>query len=159
MFKSKKKIFYWILVILWMMIIFYLSAQEANVSNNLSTGITKKIVTTINKVSPNKQIDIRAFNNIVRKNAHFIAYMILGFLSIMAIRCQNKLQSYRCIIYSFLLCIIYAISDEFHQSFVPGRGPSLKDVLIDSSGAIVGICIYIILAKLINKKRTWIFRR
>lgn len=39
------------------------------------------------------------------------------------------------------ICILYAISDEFHQLFVPGRGGQIRDVLIDSTGAIVGVAI------------------
>jgi len=43
-----------------------------------------------------------------------------------------------------LICVGYAISDEIHQIFVPGRGPQIKDVLIDSGGAAVGIFIWLV---------------
>lgn len=39
-------------------------------------------------------------------------------------------------------CIVYAVSDEIHQLFVPGRGAQVKDVMIDSTGAFAGIIIY-----------------
>ena len=43
-----------------------------------------------------------------------------------------------------LLCAcIYAVTDEFHQSFVPGRDPSAYDVMIDSAGALLGACLWI----------------
>jgi VanZ family protein len=53
-----------------------------------------------------------------------------------------------------LICVLYAISDEIHQSFVPGRGPSIIDVFIDSTGAITGIILgkaYLLKKKRINR--------
>ena len=44
---------------------------------------------------------------------------------------------------ALVVCILFAISDEFHQLFVPGRGAQVKDVLIDTAGAIVGMCIVV----------------
>ena len=48
------------------------------------------------------------------------------------------------VVFTLLLCIGYAITDELHQAFVPGRTPKLLDVLIDSSGASLGISIYVL---------------
>ena len=50
------------------------------------------------------------------------------------------------------ICII--VSDEVHQLFVPGRGAQVKDVLIDSAGAIVGICIYVLASRVSNINKT-----
>ena len=47
------------------------------------------------------------------------------------------------VVFTLLLCIGYAITDELHQAFVPGRTPKLLDVLIDSSGALLGIRMYV----------------
>ena len=55
-------------------------------------------------------------------------------------------------ILSFLFSVIYALSDEFHQSFVLGRDGNIVDVLIDSSGALVGILVSCIVYFLIMKK-------
>lgn len=52
---------------------------------------------------------------------------------------------------ALLTCVLYAISDEVHQSFVPGRGAQVKDVLIDSAGAIVGIGMSLGLSRLGKK--------
>jgi VanZ family protein len=67
------KIFSWAAVIFWMALIFYLSHQPATESNGLSTGITETIIKTVEKIAPNANFDIRSFNHMVRKNAHFIA--------------------------------------------------------------------------------------
>ncbi|WP_257348292.1 VanZ family protein [Pseudalkalibacillus decolorationis] len=133
-----------IAVILWIALIFYLSHQPATMSNELSTGITEVIVKTVEKVIPNMDFDIRGFNHIVRKNAHFFAYLVLGLLVINALR-RSELYGYRSIGLALLICVIYAISDEVHQLFIPGRSGEIRDVLIDSTGASVGIGVYLMI--------------
>jgi len=51
-----------------------------------------------------------------------------------------------------VFCVLYAISDETHQIFVPGRSAQISDVLIDSVGAIVGILMYLVLARIKLKR-------
>lgn len=86
---------------------------------------------------------------LMRKSAHFIAYLILGFLVSHAMQNEASTGSvWKRRGASLLLCVAYAISDEFHQQFVPGRGPLLKDVLIDGSGAAIGIMLYFSARKL-----------
>jgi hypothetical protein len=47
----------------------------------------------------------------------------------------------------FLIGVLYAVSDEIHQTFVPGRAGQLRDVLIDSCGVLAGICIIKVLRR------------
>jgi VanZ family protein len=80
----------------------------------------------------------------MRKSAHFIAYLVLGFLVSHAMKNEDSTApAWKQRGASLLLCVAYAISDEFHQVFVPGRGPLLKDVLIDGSGAALGVLLYV----------------
>jgi VanZ family protein len=137
----KRKVLPWLLVILWMALIFYLSHQPATRSNGLSKGATEIIVETVEKIAPNVDINKRSFNNIIRKNAHFFAYLVLGTLVSNGLR-GSGVAGYRSIGLALLFCILYAISDELHQLFVPGRGGQVKDVIIDSAGAVVGILGY-----------------
>lgn len=65
----------------------------------------------------------------------------------------SKGTGYQTIGLALLICVLYAISDEIHQHFVPGRGAQVKDVLIDSAGASVGIVGYLVLNRLINPAR------
>lgn len=139
----------WAIVLLWMLLIFYSSAQVADQSNKLSKGITEVIVETVEKVAPEATFDLDTFNHFVRKNAHFFAYLLLGIFVLHALW-RSGVGGVRALVIAFGICVLYAISDEVHQLFVPGRGGQAKDVLIDSSGAIVGIGIYRILKK---KKR------
>ena len=86
---------------------------------------------------------------LIRKSAHFIAYLILGFLVSHAMKSEvYTATAWKRGGASLLFCVVYAISDEFHQLFVPGRGPLLKDVLIDGSGAAIGIILYMSVRKL-----------
>jgi VanZ family protein len=138
------KILSWSAVILWMGLIFYLSHQPATESNQLSKGITKFIVKTVENVDPNPEFDIRGFNHIVRKNAHFFAYLVLAVLVINALR-RSGIYGYQSVGLALLICVLYAISDEIHQSFVLGRGSQVKDVIIDSAGVSIGIGVYVLI--------------
>lgn len=137
----KNKTISWTLVILWMALIFYLSHQPATQSNGLSTGITERIIVMFEKLAPNIEFDIRSFNHIVRKNAHFFAYLILGLLTSNALEISN-VEDKQGFIIALLISVLYATSDELHQLFVPGRSGQIKDVIIDSAGTLVGITLY-----------------
>lgn len=146
----KNNIVPWIPALIWMALIFFLSAQPAVNSNNLSKGVTKLIVETIGRILP-LQIEMSTVNDLVsqlnhfvRKFAHFFAYMILGVL-ITAAFVKNGIKGYKAFAFSLIICFIYAASDEMHQLFVPGRGCQFKDVMIDSVGAFVGITFHKIL--------------
>lgn len=140
----------WVLVFLWMFLIFNLSAQPANQSNSLSLGVTEKVIETINQVKPGADLNMEAVNHVVRKNAHFFAYLILAVLSLNALRNGHKLGGKKWLA-ALGICVLFAASDEFHQRFVPGRGPQVKDVFIDSSGALLGIGIYLIVSKVLKR--------
>ena len=131
----------WAAVILWMAFIFALSAQPREQSNQLSVGITEKIVDAVERAVPDREIDIERFNVVVRKNAHFFAYLVLGVLLANGFKVAgfNGLKVY---VWAVIFCILYAVSDEVHQLFVPGRGGQVRDVIIDTAGGAVGIFIY-----------------
>ena len=113
----------WILVMVMMGVIFNFSSQIADMSNELSTGITEKVVVVINDVF-SSDLEVKIMNRYIRKNAHFLIYMALGVLMMNALmRSENSLI--KAGIISFICSVLYAISDEFHQYFVPGRGPGL----------------------------------
>jgi VanZ family protein len=79
----------------------------------------------------------------IRKGAHLTEYAILALLLRSAIgepwRQAGKRLSWRITAVAFVLSAIYAASDEFHQSFVPSRSASVRDVLIDMCGAAIGL--------------------
>lgn len=67
---------------------------------------------------------------------HFLGYLVLGLLSFMALRADNPAGAAFAL--AVLLCSAYGVSDEFHQSFVPGRTPDIVDWGVDTLGAAVG---------------------
>lgn len=94
---------------------------------------------------------------IIRKLGHFSEYMTLGFFSFCYLSNffigNNKIKDFKkTVILSFLFSVIYATTDEFHQTFVVGRDGNIVDVLIDSSGSLVGILLSSILYFLVMKK-------
>lgn len=151
------KIISWTAVLLWMILIFNLSSQEADQSDKLSKVVTEIVIETVEKVAPKGDFDIEKFNHIIRKNAHFLAYMVLGILVLNAFR-RSGIYGYKSIGLALLISVLYAVSDEIHQFFVPGRGPGVWDVFIDSVGVIVGIGVYLGFSRIkhkIHRKRMY----
>ena len=97
-------------------------------------------------------------NNLaVRKLGHFSEYLMLGFFSFsyfsnLFLKSDKFRDFKKTMSISWIFSILYAASDEFHQTFVAGRDGNIIDVLIDSSGALVGIIISSIIYFLIVKK-------
>ena len=118
----------WAAVFIWMALIFVLSHQPAPESNRLSREVTEVVVQTVEKVAPEVSLDARRVNHLVRKNGHFFAYLVLGVLVLNAVRRSGTL-GLRSIFVALLICVLYAVSDEIHQLFVPGRGGQVTDVL------------------------------
>lgn len=77
----------------------------------------------------------------LRKCAHMFEYAILFMLIRRALAATTQLSRGACVSAAFALAVLYAVSDELHQSFVPNRGPSALDVLIDAAGVLGGALI------------------
>lgn len=142
---NKDKLKNWLPAFVWMTVIFMFSAQPATKSNELSSGFTKLLIDALGRIIPfNIEIStisdfVGQMNHIIRKFAHFFVYMVLGVLVSRAL-IKNGHRA-RVLLISFFICAIYASSDELHQLFVPGRGCQLKDVIIDSTGSLIGISL------------------
>lgn len=148
------KLLSWTAVVIWMGLIFSLSHQPATDSSELSQGVTEVIIETIEKVTPQElNFDSREWNHLVRKNAHFFIYLVLGLLVINALR-RTGVTGLPSIIWTLVICCLYAVSDELHQNFVPGRSGELRDVLIDTVGASVGVGFYVLVSRFIKRRRT-----
>ena len=119
--------------------IFYLSSQTATESRALSNRVVEQLKTVTYLVPFIRKVDLTHPVVRIRKVAHFMIYLVLGIVSYLALPRQWPLRRKMALVVS--LCFIYAITDEFHQSFVPGRGPDIRDVLIDTLGSSVGMSI------------------
>jgi VanZ family protein len=105
-----------------------------------------KVIETVEKVTPDNDLSLDNLNHLVRKNAHFIIYLVLAILVQSALR-RFRIVGFKSILFALGICVLYAITDEIHQIFVSGRGAQVKDVFIDSTGAIVGIVFYAIVKR------------
>lgn len=135
--KNKNYVIKLVAIIIWMGFIFFMSNQPAEISDSQSSGIIQ--------ILSGLGIDMNGIfgdiaNFIVRKIAHFLEYMILGFLIINLIK--NDLKLHQIILISVLGVFIYACTDEFHQLFVTGRDGNFRDVLIDTSGGCLAAILF-----------------
>ena len=125
---------YWLPVIFWMGVIFLMSTGTFSSENT-----SRFIVPFLHFLFPwLSQQDVDMIHGMTRKAGHVTEYFILGLLLFRAFRGESP-QAWRLrwAIYAVIGVVFYAVSDEFHQSFVAVRGASLVDVGIDSTGGIL----------------------
>lgn len=122
-----------------MVFIFCMSAQPADESSLTSGQITRLIAklllsnfTDYSDATQDKII--RGMSFVVRKTAHFTEYACLGFLGYIWL---HRIR--RGWLYALAGTVVYAVTDEIHQIFTPGRACEIRDMLVDSSGAFFGI--------------------
>ena len=148
-----------ILLLCTFFVIFGFSSQDGERSGGISQRITKVILEKSNRYNnlPEKQqneISHRT-EKIIRKMAHFSIYTVVGLL-LMALLCTYHLKNSWRVIMTIVIGILYAASDEFHQSFSPGRTPKVTDVYIDTLGVMLGILLVLFIResyyKYITKK-------
>lgn len=139
-----KKIISFIVLILWMIVIFSFSSADANKSTSTSDKVITTMIEIKDKITNNetsnneKEIIVKNSSFYIRKLAHITEYLILGFLMF------NLLKQYSVtnIYYAIGLSILYSCTDEFHQLFISGRSGSIRDVLIDTIGILIGTYLY-----------------
>lgn len=139
--KKLQKFLAWLALLVWMGVIFYFSHQSGDASMQLSDGILDSFKSLFQNF-----LDYHTLSYIVRKIAHFTEYFILGLLIYHLVK-QYRVISKTEIIWMILFCVIYAMSDEFHQVFIGGRSPKVFDVIIDSLGSSLSILILQLLQK------------
>lgn len=145
-----KGILFLCLSVLWMGFIFYMSSQTAEVSGADSGAIVKFIE---NAVPSFKSSGVALYlETIVRKCAHFFEYSVLGFL-VFGFFNYKSVSPKAKILFSALVCTVYAVSDEVHQLFVEGRACRAYDVLIDFFGSVVGIFAFLMLTYIAAKRQ------
>ena len=137
--------------------IFIFSNQDGDTSGNLSTNISTSIVNTFHKNKPNneKLKLIKIYEGYVRKLAHFSIYALVGLL-LSALLCTYNLTQKQIILICLGFGIIYATSDEIHQTFISDRAGKITDVWIDNLGVMCGTYFILIvyeIRRLINESK------
>ena len=136
-----------LLSLLWMIFIFTMSQQNADVSTETSlragTFVAELLVPGYRDWTPAEQQALAMrIDYPVRKLAHASEYTVLGILYSLSYLSVVPAPKRKKLLFTVLpLGMLYAASDEFHQLFVPGRAGRVTDVLIDSSGVLLGIAL------------------
>jgi VanZ family protein len=146
-----KRIIYSILLILTFALIFYFSSEDSIRSGNTSSR-TMNFIADVFNVEENREAFIEKGIPYLRKIAHFLVFMLAGFWEILLLNTFEG-SDLKKIVLSALIGLTYAIIDEFHQSFTPGRAPMLIDVIIDFEGNLIGI-LFILQFIVQKRKRT-----
>ncbi len=162
-----KRVIAGVFVIAWMTIVFIFSSQDGIQTLNTSGAVIHTIEKTVN--NDESQVDSHTFENntdnkttqkykyssklqkIVRKNAHCILYTV-GGVAISVFFTTYNFGKCKLILFTILTGFLYAVLDEIHQMYVPGRTSSAIDVIIDTTGIIIGLTIFIIILNLTTKK-------
>lgn len=151
-----KRIIFCILILINCITIFVFSNQVADDSSKSSSRVVEFISNVIpiikNMNEPDKTIlKEEILTPIIRKTAHFSIYALLGILTFNFINTYKGRSLYQKGLTSLLFCIFYASIDEFHQLFISGRSGEIRDILIDSLGALIGILVTILITKIYRK--------
>ncbi len=139
--KKSKKLYIavsWLLVTVCMGIIFYLSAQNGEESSELSSSFVTAIL---------EYLKISVDEGLLRSFAHMLEFTGFAVLLFNAVYSTWNLKITPAI--AFAGTVAYAITDEIHQIFVPGRAFQLTDILVDSAGALIGTAAAFVILKII----------
>jgi VanZ family protein len=126
-------------LVIWMAFIFFASTGEFSASN------TSRIIGPLLRwLFPNiSEEQLTLAHSITRKVAHFVEYAILAWLAARAFTTSSRQAlRHQWFLISLLLVVVYSLSDEYHQSFVPSRTGSIYDSLIDISGGLAALLLY-----------------
>ena len=137
-----------------MAVIFYLSSQaqsESVATSDVATAFLYKILSIFFKdtIISGEEFFAR-YGQTIREMAHFTEFFILGILAYVD---HREFERSNVLVYPIIFSVLYAISDEFHQLFVPGRYCDIRDMAVDISGAICGIFLSHLFMKWRSKRK------
>ena len=138
----------WLPVMVWVGVIFLGSTDLMSADHT-----SRFIVPFLRWLKPDISAEtLASIHFIVRKCTHVAEYAVLGLLLLRAATLMTNSRRSIPILYVSVLgvCLIVAVTDEFHQTFVASRGASVRDIMIDCSGAILGLVI----ASIIRMRRS-----
>ncbi len=156
--RSFLRTFVVILLVCWMGFIFYMSAQPADVSSEISGGfieaVAEKVYPDFENLSKSERTDVVAsFQFTVRKAAHIASFGLLGFLAFLSFVSYTRLRFFTRVFWALFISVIYAAGDELHQKIVRGRSCELRDFLLDTAGVFAVILLTVVFIKIIPPLR------
>lgn len=151
--KLLKQIANWLPALIWMGVIFLMSAESGEVSGEQSSRVLHLILSFLSMLMGQEAasaLPADTLHLLLRKAAHMAEYAILFLLYAQALR---KSGARRPALAALALSACYAAMDEGHQLLVPGRGPSLLDVIIDTLGAGLALVLRSTLQRLRKRRK------
>ena len=137
--KSKGRLWRYGPLILWLVFIAFASSVEFS-AENTSRIIRPLLLWLFPNITEGR---IAFVHFLTRKAAHFTEFAVLGFLSARAFSLSSQYMLRRMwFLAGLLLVVVWALLDEFHQSFVPSRTASFYDSLIDIAGGLTALIGY-----------------
>ncbi len=141
-----------ILAVVVVIAIFFFSSQTGTESSGLSQRISKALLRLFypdyTSMSPREiHLIIMQLEVVVRKGAHLTIFMTLGFV-IMLTLLKTRMGLFARGLIAVGLCFAYACIDETRQLFTAGRNGSFYDVIIDTTGAVIGVILFVVIFKL-----------
>ena len=136
-----------------MVLIFYMSSKDATESGGMSKWLVETAFgRTLIRLLP--RITDRGAEIDIRKYAHMAEYALLAVPSALFFRelLLERRIPLRAVCCSLVLCFLYACSDEYHQTFIPGRAGAMIDVAVDMTGVAFGLAL-VLLACVICMRR------
>lgn len=139
-------------LILWMLLISFASTNEFSAVN--TSRIIRPLLIWLFPHISEERISLAHF--IIRKLAHFAEYSVLGFLAARAFYFSSRrLLRQSWFGAAMLLIMLYALIDEYHQSFVASRSASLVDSAIDIAGGVTALAVFACLHRRSNASSTY----
>ena len=136
--RSKSYYMYLLLMVATMILIFFFSSQNGEDSSKVSNSVLQAIMGWFDRILPVPLLEF--LKQKIRKVAHFSVYCLLGIFATLWMR-QTKIKKKAAFPAAWILAVVYACTDELHQLFVPGRAGQLRDIAIDSLGALLGVLL------------------
>jgi VanZ family protein len=144
--RIRQKLFWWILIVLWWGLIFVMSSKNADESSNQSLFVADLLNRWLRQLFGPHAFAVS--EDVVRKTAHFFEYLVLGFLLFMGF--LDRSRPGRVMLSVFIAGFLFAVSDEIHQLFVPGRTMRPFDVLVDIAG--IGTAVLMMRQKILQRR-------
>ncbi len=151
----------WVAIFVMALIIFVFSNMGGDVSANVSEPfvektngfVTSHIVTDIDEKPESARVALYdRITVFIRKSAHIFEYFLLGILFFWRFRLSDA-EIFRASVYAVCASLVFAVADEYHQTFIAGRYGCLEDVLIDSAGIVVGVLICAAISAIVTRKK------
>jgi VanZ family protein len=127
----------WIPVIVWGGVIWILSTQPFSAAH--TSKVIEGILRWMDPAVTHRQIYLADYA--ARKSAHVVEYFVFCLLLFRGVRGSNRGWRWTWALAAFATAAGYAVLDEIHQAFVPSRGPSPYDSLLDSAGALAAMIV------------------